>query len=71
MSLNSTTTRIIEQVSAELLDENGQMSVEVLDYGSASGETYETPTNISNPFNFDPRHFLPNCQNHLPHPVHE
>jgi len=62
MSLNSTTSRIIESVSAELLDEDGLIEVEVIDYGSAVGETYETPTKISNPFNFDPRRFLPNCE---------
>jgi|15BtaG_2_1085339.scaffolds.fasta_scaffold00038_1 hypothetical protein len=66
MSLNSTTSQIIEQVNQELLDDDGFMTVEVMD--SYKGSTvnsdpdYEKPTKITSPFSFDPTRFLSNCQ---------
>ena len=62
MSLSSTTSRIIEQVNSELLEDSGFSTVVVLDYGSSDASKYETPTKIKNPFGFDPRRHLPNCE---------
>jgi hypothetical protein len=60
MSLDSITSRIVEKVNAELLQESGHFAVELVDYGSADGATYEAPTKIKSLFNFSPAHFLPN-----------
>lgn len=61
MSLQSKTSRIIEKVNATLLDVNEQVSVEIINNSSKFSE-FETISGIKNPFDFDPRHFLPNCE---------
>jgi len=60
MSLSSTTSRIVEEVSSALLEESGFSTVVSLDYGSSDPDGYETPTKLDNPFGFDVRRFLPN-----------
>lgn len=62
MSLDSTTSRIVEEVNSALLEESGFSTVVPLDYGSGDPNRNETPTAIINPFNFDVRRFLPNAQ---------
>lgn len=61
MSLNSITSRIIEQVSEDLLSDEGFMTVEILDSQNGGADT-ETPVKIDNPFAFDPNRFLSNSQ---------
>ena len=61
MSLDSTTSQIVEQVRADLLTEDNMFVIERLD-SAGGGIEFETPVKIDNPFNFDPARFLPNCQ---------
>ena len=56
----STTSRIVEEVSADLLRETGFSTVESVDFDSSEVEGNEVATYIKNPFMFDVRHFLPN-----------
>lgn len=67
MSLDSITSRIVEKVNQDLLDDSGFMDVEITDSykGATEADTnpdYEKPTKIKNPFNFDPSRFLDNCE---------
>ena len=60
MSLDSITSRIVEEVSTALLEDSGFTTAVSLDKGSSDPNSYETATKINNPFNFDVRRFLPN-----------
>jgi hypothetical protein len=60
MSLNSTTSRIVEEVSSALLEDSGFSTVLSLDFGSSDANENEVPTKINTPFLFDVRRFLPN-----------
>jgi hypothetical protein len=61
MSIISTTSRIVEEVTASLLEDSGFSTVVALDYGSSDPNSDEFPTYITNPFCFDIRRYLPNC----------